>query len=194
MLAPGSCCTCRCVSLQLKTSGSWLISSQPVVSGRSYTQLLMRSAVFHRSLQPSRRQQGVWVLIAGSTHSYEYNPDLLRSQNVLLEGGNQDHDEPGAGHPRLTNFESYHKVLVSLTYRLVHAELWWGHAELWWRTGLQKGSCPPLGWGMCCSGCMWLHPASLLQPGLADGRLPLPQAGGCTPVKGSACGDPMQRC
>ncbi len=86
------------------------------------------------------------MVTAGSTHPYEYNPDLLRSQNVLLEGGHQDHDEPGASHPRLTNFEAYPKVLISMTCRL-------GYAELWWRAVLQKGSLPT------CMGQLlfWLH-------------------------------------
>ena len=90
----------------------------------------MRSDAFHQ-LQPSLCEPGVLVLTAGSTHPYEYNPDLLRSQNILLDGGNQDHDGNqhhdglSAGHPRLTNFEAYPKVLISLTYRLGYAELWW---------------------------------------------------------------------
>ena len=63
------------------------------------------------------------MLTAGSPHPNEYNPDLMRSQNILLEGGNQDQNEPGPGQARLTNFEAYPKVLISLRRRLGHAEL-----------------------------------------------------------------------
>ena len=68
---------------------------------------------------------------------------------------------------------------------------WWGHAELWWRAGLQTGRLPPHRRRLL----FWLHvAASLLQPGLVDGRGQSAHGGGCTPVRGSARCDPMQHC
>eukprot|EP00891_Asterochloris_glomerata_P009705 jgi/Astpho2/9705/Aster-03695 len=97
---------------------------QSVIGGSTAQQSAARGVTVEpASGKTQATAKGTHTSPAGSTHPYEYNPDLLRSQNVLLEGGHQDHDEPGASHPRLTNFEAYPKAEAMLASGLTGEQM-----------------------------------------------------------------------